>query len=76
MRLRKPRGKAGEWYYCLRHGVVEEGPECPAKDRMGPYPTAMQAERAMQLSEERNRDWDTDPRWHDPADGPGGTATT
>ena len=30
-------GKPGEWYYCLEHGTVEEGPECPAKDRFGPY---------------------------------------
>ena len=26
-------GKPGEWYYCLEHQKVEEGPECP---RQGP----------------------------------------
>ncbi len=26
-------GKPGEWYYCLEHQKVEEGPDCPGKDR-------------------------------------------
>jgi hypothetical protein len=67
--FRRARGKAGEWYYCLRHQRVEEGPDCPAKNRMGPYPTRADAEHAMETAAERNQEWDTDPRWHEPQDG-------
>lgn len=67
-RTRKPVGAPGEWYYCLEHGKVEEGPECPARDRMGPYPTPADAARAMQAAAERNEEWDTDPRWHNGQD--------
>ncbi|KNE82341.1 MULTISPECIES: hypothetical protein [Streptomyces] len=71
----RPAGKAGEWYYCLKHGKVEEGPECPAKDRMGPYASRPEAEHAMETAAERNTEWETDPRWHDrdgTENGPGG----
>src|SRR3954470_3054817 len=40
-------GKPGEWFYCLEHKKVEEGPECPAKDRFGPYASPEEARRAM-----------------------------
>lgn len=66
MRLRRTMGKAGEWYYCLRHEKVEEGPDCPAKNRLGPYPSRTDAEQAMEKVAERNEEWTTDPRWHDP----------
>lgn len=62
---RKPQGKPGEWYYCVQHHKVEEGPECPARDRLGPYPTRADAERALQTVAERNEQWDNDPRWTD-----------
>jgi hypothetical protein len=66
---RKPQGKPGEWYYCVQHHKVEEGPECPARDRLGPYATRADAENALQTAAERNEQWDHDPRWHDrPAD--------
>ena len=29
-------GKPGEWYYCLEHKKVEEGPECPAQGPLRP----------------------------------------
>jgi hypothetical protein len=64
----KPAGKAGEWYYCLKHGTAEEGLQCASKNRMGPYPTRADAERALRTAAERNEEWDTDPRWND--DGP------
>lgn len=70
---RKPTGKPGEWYYCLEHRKVEEGPECPAKDRMGPYASRTEAERALEIAAERNEEWAKDPRWSDeeqpPAEG-------
>ena len=62
---REPSGRPGEWYYCLRHRRVEEGPDCPAKDRMGPYPSRTEAEHALDLARERNERWRTDPRWRD-----------
>ena len=68
---RRTTGKPGEWYYCLEHRKVEEGPECPAKDRMGPYASRSEAGQAMEKADERNAEWDTDPRWHDKA-GQGG----
>ncbi|MET7535666.1 hypothetical protein ACFVY1_06175 [Streptomyces sp. NPDC058293] len=58
-------GKPGEWYYCLEHQKVEEGPECPNKDRFGPYATHAEAEHAMETARERNLEWETDPKWHD-----------
>jgi hypothetical protein len=64
-RTRKPTGRPGEWYYCLDHSTVEEGPECPAKNRMGPYATPAEAEHALQTAAERNEEWEKDPRWHD-----------
>lgn len=63
-------GKPGEWYYCLKHKKVEEGPECPGKDRFGPYASPEEARRAMETVAERNLQWDNDPRWGDaPAGG-------
>ncbi|MEU3776451.1 hypothetical protein AB0F11_25285 [Streptomyces sp. NPDC032472] len=58
-------GKPGEWYYCLVHKKVEEGPECPAKDRFGPYATPEEASHAMATAQERNLEWQNDPRWND-----------
>ncbi|MEV7864999.1 hypothetical protein AB0P17_02590 [Streptomyces sp. NPDC088124] len=66
---RRTVGKPGEWYYCLVHQKVEEGPECPAKDRFGPYPNRQEAEHAMATARERNLEWETDPRWHDASKG-------
>ncbi|WP_233580617.1 hypothetical protein [Streptomyces triticirhizae] len=65
---RKPSGKAGEWYYCLRHGKVEEGLECPAKDRMGPYASREEAARAIEIARDRDDSWRQDPRWNDDPD--------
>jgi len=60
---KRTAGKAGEWYYCLEHKKVEEGPECPAKDRMGPYTSREEATHAMDIARERNLEWENDPRW-------------
>ncbi|WP_165987834.1 hypothetical protein [Streptomyces sp. YIM 98790] len=66
---RPAHGKPGEWFYCLKHGTVEEGPECPAKDRLGPYSTRAEAEHAIDLARKRNEEWQHDPRWNDPDPG-------
>ncbi|SFC68892.1 hypothetical protein [Streptomyces aidingensis] len=65
-RRRPAYGKPGEWYYCLKHHKVEEGPECPAKDRLGPYPSRTEARHALELADKRNKSWQQDPRWNDP----------
>ncbi|RKT04419.1 hypothetical protein BX286_2370 [Streptomyces sp. 3211.6] len=58
-------GKPGEWFYCLVHKKVEEGPECPAKDRFGPYSSREEAAHAMETAQERNLEWQNDPKWND-----------
>ncbi|MCC4322330.1 hypothetical protein [Streptomyces malaysiensis] len=58
-------GKPGEWYYCIKHQKVEEGPECRAADRLGPYASPGEAARAMETARERNEEWRNDPRWRD-----------
>ncbi|GAA0461792.1 hypothetical protein ACFQ2B_23075 [Streptomyces stramineus] len=64
---RRTAGKAGEWYYCLKHGTVEEGPECRAADRFGPYATREEAAHAMETARDREEEWREDPRWNDTA---------
>lgn len=54
-----------DWYFCLIHQRVEQGPGCPDRDRMGPYRTRRDAELALQTASERNEKWDNDPRWRD-----------
>ncbi|MFI9026190.1 hypothetical protein [Streptomyces sp. NPDC053560] len=66
-------GKPGEWYYCLKHGTVEEGPECRAADRMGPYASREEASHAMETARERNAEWENDSRWTDKKAGDGGS---
>jgi hypothetical protein len=46
------------WWYCLKHGTVEQGPGCPGKDRLGPYATREEAEHALDRVHERNEEWD------------------
>jgi hypothetical protein len=50
--------EAPEWYYCLDHKTVEEGLQCPAKSRFGPYASRTEAEHAMEKVKERNEEWD------------------
>ncbi|QKW19360.1 hypothetical protein HUT16_10005 [Kitasatospora sp. NA04385] len=61
----KPTGQPGEWFYCIKHHKVEEGPDCPAKDRLGPYASREEAARALETAAERNQEWRDDPRWND-----------
>ncbi|WP_037577042.1 SPOR domain-containing protein [Phaeacidiphilus oryzae] len=56
-------GDSGDWYYCLKHQRVEQGMQCPAKNRLGPYASRGEAEQALDRVAERNKDWDEDPRW-------------
>lgn len=51
------------WFYCLKHKTVEHGLVCPARSRLGPYPSEAEASRALERTKERNDEWDNDPRW-------------
>jgi hypothetical protein len=50
------------WWYCLRHKNVEPEAGCPAKDRLGPYPSREQAEHAIEIAQRRNEEWDAQDR--------------
>jgi hypothetical protein len=54
-----------QWFFCLAHHTVEPVEGCKAADRLGPYNTREEAERALEKVAERNEQWDTDPRWND-----------
>ena len=41
------------WWYCLKHGTVEEEHECALGDRLGPYASREEAARALQTARER-----------------------
>ena len=56
---------AERYYYCLKHHAVEGAVGCKAKDRLGPYPSHEEAERAQEKVAERNAAWDNDPKWND-----------
>ncbi len=36
-----------DFWWCLTHARVEEGPGCPNKERLGPYPGREQAAGAL-----------------------------
>jgi hypothetical protein len=53
---------SGDGYdWCVRHHRVESGDDvCPARFRLGPFPTAAEAERALERVRERNEAWDAE----------------
>ncbi len=52
------------WYYCIEHDEVEPEVGCPAKNRLGPYPTRSEAEDALGRVKARNARWKAeDERW-------------
>jgi hypothetical protein len=55
----------GPWYWSLRHSRVE-GPEGdPNAERLGPFATREEAERALDTARKRTEAWEADPRWND-----------
>lgn len=56
---------AERYYYCLAHHAVEAEDGCRAADRLGPYGSRQEAERALDKVRERNEEWDNDPAWND-----------
>jgi len=59
---------ADRYYFCLAHDAVEGAQGCPAIDRLGPYDSREEAERALAKVAERNEAWDNDPNWDDVED--------
>jgi len=59
--------ESGKFWWCLKHKRVEtDENRCKAADRLGPYDTAADAERALQTVAARNEAWDAeDRRWKD-----------
>lgn len=51
------------WYDLKTHSVVTDDNDLKAVDRLGPYATREEAERALELVEERNKAWDEDDDW-------------
>jgi hypothetical protein len=47
------------WWYCTRHHTVEPEAGCPAKDRLGPYPSRAEAEHALDTVQRRNAEWES-----------------
>ncbi|HEX8632248.1 MAG TPA: hypothetical protein VF755_29165 [Catenuloplanes sp.] len=58
-------GPGGTYFWCLRHRTVEtEAQACAAQYRLGPYPSADDATRALDRVKERNASWTAeDVRW-------------
>ncbi len=56
---------AAQYYYCLDHQTVETEEGCRSADRLGPYPTQEEAQQALAKVQERNEQWDNDPKWND-----------
>jgi hypothetical protein len=52
-----------EYWFCLEHHTVEPREGCRNQDRLGPYSSQAEASRALDKVEERNEDWDHDPKW-------------
>ena len=54
-----------EYWFCLTHHTVEGRDGCKNADRLGPYPSEAEAARALEKTQERNEEWDNDPKWND-----------
>jgi hypothetical protein len=55
-----------QFWFCLKHHEVEgQHAGCRNADRLGPYPTADEASQALAKVQQRNEEWDNDPKWKD-----------
>ena len=64
-----------EYWFCLTHHTVEGRDGCKNSDRLGPYASSTEASRALEKVEERNEEWDNDPKWNDDDPGSGDGVT-
>lgn len=56
------------WFDLNTKTAVQDSRAGKAADRLGPYASREEAERALQKVEERNDAYDNDPRWNDDPD--------
>ena len=55
-----------EWWYDLKTRTAVQGDRAgKIANRLGPYPSREEAERALEKVAERNDAFDHDPRWND-----------
>ena len=55
-----------DYWFCVKHHAVEGADGCPPIDRLGPYATEAEAEKALEKVAERNAEWEAeDARWND-----------
>ena len=55
-----------QWWYDLKtKSAVQDSRAGKVADRLGPYPSREEAERALDKVAERNETYDNDPRWND-----------
>ena len=54
-----------KFWFCMTHREVEGKDGCKPADRLGPYDSADEASRALEIAAERTRAWDNDPKWND-----------
>lgn len=47
-----------QYYYNLVTKEIEQGPQSPAEQLMGPYSSVEEAKRALEIAAERNERWD------------------
>ncbi len=47
-----------DYWWCLTHVRVEQGPGCPNNERLGPYATREQAESAIARTRARTEEQD------------------
>ena len=54
-----------EFWWCVKHNRVESGDDvCPARRRLGPYPSEAEAANALEKVQQRNEEWEAeDARW-------------
>ena len=56
----------GDWWFDLRtKSAVQDNKAGKVADRLGPYSSREEAERALEKVDERNEAYDSDPRWND-----------
>ncbi len=53
------------WYDLSTKSAVQDTKAGRAANRLGPYASREEAERALQKVDERNDAFDQDPRWND-----------
>lgn len=56
--MTKPLPGDEKFWFNVKTGKVERGPESSWENRMGPYDTEVEAREALERAAQRNRQWD------------------